>query len=288
VQRYPKSADLNLLSEKIYKQTEAQCLSLKSEADFEQFALRTIDSDPPPHEGALAYLIYYATTPGRAVSINTIALLLKNGAKVGQDEVYNAIRATSNERAIELLQTYLDAGWDIHTTILDIGDALWESVTRDNEVLVKWLLDHGANPAQNEHGHGVPGLAYAAMKASPNIVTLLVEQGKLPIKDSRALEMAARAGRVDNIVKLLELGAEVDSMTLRSEEVWWVSEQEMEAGVGSALHYAAEAGKADAAKLLLEWGANASLKDSSGLTALERARRAKKNSVVQVLEKNSV
>lgn len=142
---------------RIYNETQAHCLSLKSEAEFEEFALQTIKSNPPPHEATLAYLIYYATTPGRTVSIDTIAALLKHGAKVEQDEAYNAIRATSNERAVVLLQTYLDAGWDIHKPILDIGDALWESVTRNNEVLVKWLVDHGANPAQNEHGHGFQG-----------------------------------------------------------------------------------------------------------------------------------
>ncbi|KAH6902547.1 ankyrin repeat-containing domain protein [Coprinopsis sp. MPI-PUGE-AT-0042] len=272
---------------RMYNETEDHCISLKTEAEFEDFVIQTVNSDPPPHEGTLAYLFYYATTPGRTVSIQTITTLFKHGAKVEQEGIYNAIHATTNERAIELLRTYLDAGWDIHKPILDTGDALWESVTLNNEVLVKWLLDHGANPAHNEHGHGVPGLAYAAMKASPEIVTMLVEKGKLPIKDSRALEMAAKEGRLDNIVRLLELGADVNSVTIRSEEVWYVSEQEMEEGVGSALHYAVQAGHADAAKLLLDQGANASLKDTKGFTALERAKRARKNNVIELIESHS-
>ncbi|KAH6904840.1 ankyrin repeat-containing domain protein [Coprinopsis sp. MPI-PUGE-AT-0042] len=258
------------------------CRPLKTEEEFTALVLQTINADPAAPREYLSYFLIYATSPNIGY-LDAITTLLKHGARIDQSAIRWAIHTRPNERAIQILEMYLEAGWNINQQIMSSGDALWEAVANQNDDLVKWLLEHGANPASGELAYGVPGLAFAAMKASPEVVTMLVEMGKLPIKNSRALEMAAKVGRVDNVVQLLELGAEVNSVTVRSKEVWWIETSEMDEGIGSALHFAASAGHVEVVKVLLEWGADLDLQDSKGFTPLQRARQAWKFGVVKVL-----
>ncbi|KAH6902659.1 hypothetical protein BKA70DRAFT_1306281 [Coprinopsis sp. MPI-PUGE-AT-0042] len=217
--RFPSSPEPEEEQEAIL--TEWALSAIKTEEEFTALVLQTINADPAAPREYLSYFLIYATSPNIGCTWKL--------------------------------------GWNINQQIMSSGDALWEAVANQNDDLVKWLLEHGANPASGE-------LAYA----SPEVVTMLVEMGKLPIKNSRALEMAAKVGRVDNVVQLLELGAEVNSVTVRSKEVWWIETNEMDEGIGSC-------------EVLLEWGADLDLQDSKGFTPLQRARQAWKFGVVKVL-----
>lgn len=58
-------------------------------------------------------------------------------------------------------------------------------------------------------------------------------------------------------------------------------------GLGTALHKAAELGKVDVVRYLASEGANLSIKDANGRTALEYAQMLNQWEVVQALEKGN-
>jgi ankyrin repeat protein len=87
---------------------------------------------------------------------------------------------------------------------------------------------------------------------------------------------ASRAGQTEAVKLLLRRGANVNRQT-----------REMQS---TALHRAAYAGHADVVRVLLEAGADTSIRDCDGLTALERVARQRENrssgraDVVRLLE----
>jgi ankyrin repeat protein len=204
-------------------------------------------------------------------------LLLQRGAVIDNVAAYNAIHSGDS---IPLLQAFSDAGWDVNMPMAHSGDALVVAVDYNKGDMVKWLLEHGANVSLHEGVDGLTTLGNAAVEASPDIISMLVNSGA-ELKGSRALELAARAGRLDNAAILLDLGADINEVL--SADSWCVHNRDKEAGLGSALHAAASEGHTMVVSLLLEKGADVQLKDSKGRTALERARIANHAGVVALL-----
>jgi ankyrin repeat protein len=184
--------------------------------------------------------------------------------------IYNAIMNPSE--SVPILQAFVDAGWDVNTKMKYQGDALVIAVNHNRVDAVRLLLKSGAHHTLNEGSNGRTTLGDAAVCASPEIISMLIESGA-EIKQSHALELAARAGRRDNVECLLKKGADIDEVP--DKESWNVSNEDIEAGLGSALHAAASEGHADIVSLLLdpklEKKADVLLEDSKGRTALRRA-----------------
>jgi hypothetical protein len=78
--------------------------------------------------------------------------------------------------------------------------------------IVRWLLLRGAKPTLNEGATVWTNLGDAAVQASSDIISMLVEGGA-EIRGSCSLELAACTGRPeDNVVRLLELGADFNEV----------------------------------------------------------------------------
>jgi ankyrin repeat protein len=107
-------------------------------------------------------------------------------------------------------------------------------------------------------------------------------EGGAEIGESCALELAARTGRVDNVARLLDLGANPNEVP--PADNWCVSLKDKEQGLGSALHAAASKGHSEIVSLLLKRGADEGLKDSKGRTALDKAKIVYHEHVVALLE----
>ncbi|THU94521.1 ankyrin [Dendrothele bispora CBS 962.96] len=220
-----------------------------------------------------------------------VELLIERGviSDINGFEAIGAMRHTIYYAgSLPVVQTLVKAGFNVNNNMSHDGTPLRLAVNRNRVDIVDWLLDNGAvtlgyAPDDPVYPYSLLILTEAAERASPEVISMLVgERGKVPVKHSRALERAAYAGRVDNVVKLLELGAEIDEIA-DLEKSPHFGYEEAEQGFGNALHVAAEEGHLEVVRLLLNRGADPELKDTNGRSAKERARKAGHRQVAALL-----
>jgi ankyrin repeat protein len=156
-------------------------------------------------------------------------------------------------------------------------------VIHDNLALVDFLLDHGSDHTEAECIQTHSMLATAAIFSSTGVVSSLLARGIL-VKQSGALEAAAYYGKLEMIGYLLDHGADIDEIGDND----WTSPPEREAGLGSALHTAAVRGQKETVHLLLERGADSTLKDTKGKTAMQKASENGHSEIVELLTKRGV
>ncbi|KAG6914931.1 hypothetical protein DXG01_014395 [Tephrocybe rancida] len=108
--------------------------------------------------------------------------------------IYPAVR--SND--LEIREAMLTIGWDPNTMYKYMDDALTLTVMFNNLPVVCWLLDH----------------------------QVLFEETNAALKNSRALEQAAKHGRLDTMAYLLS--AEIDEIA--EETSYWIEGKDMEDG----------------------------------------------------------
>lgn len=153
----------------------------------------------------------------------------------------------------------------------------------EDESLVKWLLDRGANPnlgfpkteelptilAVNAPTNQNSGRALnaAAAKGSVDVLDMLLHHGAR-LENSTPLHHVVAAQRpfgekAQMMARLLELGVDVNG----------TDELDGREGLGTSLHHAARWNRADEAKFLIERGAEPNKPDVYGRSALDEASR---------------
>jgi ankyrin repeat protein len=134
----------------------------------------------------------------------------------------------------------------------------------------------GGRKVDTKDAAGQTALMYAAETGRIEVIEYLLSQGADVNAKSgllgagTALNYAAAANRPQAIELLLASGANVNAVSPARKE--------------SALMYAAARGYLDVVKLLLEKGADSSLKNNDDETALDLARKQNQQAVVQLLE----
>ncbi|KAI5704951.1 hypothetical protein M8J76_013264 [Diaphorina citri] len=117
------------------------------------------------------------------------------------------------------------------------------------------------------------GIWSAALFNEIDRVTKLLDQGVDPNTPDNAgytaLHYAARSNNKPICLLLISRGANVNAVT--------------RAGQATPLHRAASAGNEEIVTLLLDNGADSTLKDSDGLTALDRSRKESHEKISQIL-----
>ncbi|KAG6834166.1 hypothetical protein H0H93_011469 [Arthromyces matolae] len=224
--------------------------------------LSTVVSSPPPSDA-----VVLATEIG---SLPIVKLLLSRGAGLPDAAVLEACTTAK----IEFLQVFLDSGlWDIK---LRFGSHLGDILTSTGHAsVIKWALDHGADPNKNRDGGYYYPLESAVSGNDLESAKLLISAGA-HVKGTYALTIAAKKGLIAIISLLLESGADINEIPpdKYNGSPWQ----------GTPLHEAAQKGHLRAVQFLLDHGADATLKDSDGKTALELARASNYVSVAEVLE----
>ncbi|KAI9678754.1 MAG: hypothetical protein M1817_005811 [Caeruleum heppii] len=164
-----------------------------------------VNSSPEPNYEQIGEAFHEAVVHGHA---SIVSFLLDHGAKISALTVVFAGRS----KELAVFQAFLDHGWDINMKLLKGAPGLKIAVT--DEALLKWLLDHGADP--NRRGDwGEVALDFAANAATIPVMSLLLDAGA-QIKQSNALHAATR--RPDGLPMmdyLLSRGADIDALELQ-------------------------------------------------------------------------
>ncbi|KAJ7269766.1 ankyrin repeat-containing domain protein [Mycena rebaudengoi] len=155
-----------------------------------------------------------------------------------------------------------------------MGGALQSAVIGGHVVMVRLLLEKGANIDLNDDEHAT-ALHIASRKGHVEIVRLLLERGAgvniYDSQDETALYMAAEAGHVEVVRLLLERGADVNA---RAEQT------------SSALQAAASSGNIEVVRLLLEKGADINAQGGRYGSALHGASSYENIELVRFLLQN--
>ncbi|KAG6836356.1 hypothetical protein H0H93_008857 [Arthromyces matolae] len=225
--------------------------------------LSTVVCSPPPSD-----TVFLAT---QIDSLPIVNLLLSRGADISNDAVCEAI-STSR---IDFLQSFFDSGrWDVKLRFgSHIGDILTFSC--NDPVVIKWALDHGADPNKNRDG----GLYYPLERAVScndlECAKLLISAGAR-VKGSYALVIAAQKGFTAMINLLLGNGADINEIP--------PDKYDGSPWQGTPLQEAAKEGAIEAVQFLLDHGADPTLKDTHGKTALELSQASGHLLIVEILE----
>lgn len=150
--------------------------------------------------------------------------------------------------------------------------------------MTAWLLDHGADP-NRQCAIDLTPLSYAVESAPISIISLLLNHGG-DIQKSQLLHHAIN--RQSETIELLSLllgkGAAINA-TIKDHYPSWRLYYFM--GLGTVLHRASELGKVDIVRYLISQGADPSITDANGRTAIQCAEKLKRREVIQELQKEN-
>ncbi|KAF2848254.1 ankyrin [Plenodomus tracheiphilus IPT5] len=173
--------------------------------------------------------------------------------------------------------------------------------TADRTALVRFLLDHGANPNQlqgpDRNGPGTC-LRTAVQRSSLEVIELLIQHGA-QIEQSGAMHQAAVNGRIDAMDLLLRCGANVNEQLWTNLEFSARSRTKFkkEQGIMSdvsddsrpkwshetPLHYSVLHRQVEATAWLVKNGADASITDSKEWSAKDMATTMDDKSILEAL-----
>lgn len=172
----------------------------------------------------------------------------------------------------------------------------------DNPVVIGQLLERGFDP-NTPNPNGVPALMAALKVSAPNVAALLVRHPDLKVEvrnaqDESPLMLAALRGYAELCALLIERDADVNKsgwaplhyaatashiavMQLLLDQHAYIDAASPNGS--TPLMMAAMYGNASAVKLLLEAGADPTIKNDLGLTAIDFAERVKKTDSTTII-----
>jgi ankyrin len=252
-----------------------------------------------------------------------VEYLLQQGAEVdaadtwGRTTLWLAVRYEREEVIRLLLEAGADPGrrWqhpsrfiEMSTDVGQVGDCatvLHVAAAVDDGQVLRLLLDHGAEvdaleyggrtplmtavqrPAESRFERGAPAEPEIAAEAY-GAARALLEAGADPNqRDEEGSALLLWALDQPRLVRLLlEAGADPDQelQPVGSTEAYPFTGLQVGPVGRTALHVAAAAGDLELAQLLLEFGADTSLRDHDGLTAEEIARKKGNAEVAELLQ----
>ena len=212
-----------------------------------------------------------------------INYLLENNADLNlKEELTGFTPLMASFHNIAIAELLIEKGADIEARNVDGINALVYAVSLNDEEMVKFLLEKGADAntvceIENEHIYMPPTpLMNAVYNGNTNIINMLLENGadiNYTTDEMTPLIYAAYKGNTNIINTLLENGVDINYTNYYGM---------------TALMYAASYNQFEAVKILLENNADTSITDEDGRTALDMAKskdnRKYNNDIVKLLE----
>ena len=170
-----------------------------------------------------------------------------------------------------------------HWSFGRMGDAVLTAVRNGNIELLTYILENGGDPGRtpecSREAYIYTPIEVSALVANEEAARVLVKYGAT-FEATEAVRIAASSGCLEMVRCLIELGADVNYVRGLRDPYWDTCHH----GCTGPLHSAAKGGHFDVAKLLIAHGADPQLQDTSEMTAVDAAREAGHQDVVDLLE----
>jgi uncharacterized protein len=238
-----------------------QAVKARDEAAVRALLKQRVDVNAQQGDGATA--LHWAADLDQ---LPIADLLIKAGARVdaANDLGSTPLHLACTNRSAPMVDRLLAAKANANAKLLNGETVLMTCARTGDAPAVKALLVHGADPKAREPEHDQTALMWAAAQMYPEVVALLIDFGADVRARSRSYsqtvvgEQTQRAGR-----------EELNYDVMR--------------GGSTPLLFAARAGDAESAKLLLSAGANANDSLPDGTSALVLAAHSGQGNVAAVL-----
>ncbi|RAK97424.1 ankyrin repeat domain-containing protein [Aspergillus ibericus CBS 121593] len=184
-------------------------------------------------------------------------------------------------RSKEFLNILLQHGWDVNQPTSELKPPALGYAMDDYEMTL-WLLDHGADP-NKQCSIDLTPLSHAVEQASLATIQLLLDRGG-DVHQGQLLHhaVARPTDTIKVLAMLLERGAPLNSTMYEKHYASWRLYYFM--GLGTALHKAAELGKADVVRYLVDQGADVGIKVATNRSARDWAALNNHQEIVELLQ----
>jgi hypothetical protein len=183
--------------------------------------------------------------------------LLDAGASTAARDYYGGAltRLVTYGGDVELVRMLLDAGFGANSPGVNGETVIFEAVEKGDEAITRLLIERGADVNHRAQNEMTPLHEAVMEQADPRFVDLLCEAGANPNpckKQSQPLHWAAEQASLEHVRRLLAHGADPNLRCAYEKR--------------TPLHAAYAFGRDDVAALMIQHGADRSLKDAKGLS----------------------
>ncbi len=239
-----------------------------------------------------------------------LRVLLDHGALMSSETELGdtaLIRAAANGHE-DIVQELISRQSDINHANMYMDTALSTAVRNNQTKTVRFLLEHNAN-VNIYHVSGRPLLASTVLRGNMTLAKILIDKGadvnmRTYPDDQTMLMLAAIAGDERQIEEIIKLGVDIDAVDKKGysalmHAVYLTREKALQSLIRlgadldiqdidkhqTALIHAAENEYVDSCELLIAAGADTSVKDLYGGTALSRAKATGNKRIIEMLER---
>jgi ankyrin repeat protein len=194
--------------------------------------------------------------------------MLEHGSDVHQGGDGPLMRAALNGYRIPMMELLVSHGADVNALWHGHFPIIFASCESLDPAALKWLLDHGANPNCSDHGYQISGHAYpgtaldyiiASYSRSPKrlstCIDILLDAGSVTRYAMPGVLEILR-GRLDQLAEHLEANPTLVNRRFPKLDCGQTGNRRLLLRGATLLHMAAEYGNVEAARLLLDRGAD--------------------------------
>ena len=219
---------------------------------------------------------------GWLVLVLLVTLGLAAGCSTGQDAGMTNpgtdLLAAAESGDVESVSAAIEEGADLETRDAQGRTALLLAATFDRVDVARTLVAAGASADSLDDRHDTPWLVTGVTGSVAMLEALLPAKPDLTIRNRYggvSVIPASERGHVDYVRRVVQTGIDVDHV---NDLGWTALLEAVILGDGGPRHQ-------EIIRILLDAGADRSLADNDGVTALEHARAKGQTEVVRILER---
>ncbi|KAI1842265.1 hypothetical protein JX265_006892 [Neoarthrinium moseri] len=209
--------------------------------------------------------------------------LMRRGARWTYESIQDVVDGgdESNSWNTKAVDVAIANGWDVHTEYEHVGNALVHVVSMNqcHIPMIAHLIAKGADPNEGRQTYSNP-LEIACEIPDLQVAKFLIEHGAT-VKGTSALREASITGDVELVRLLLDKGADINEIPPENgRPSHWVTDERW----GTPLHAAVYYDRVECVKFLLENGAAQDIRNPSGVTPLELAKKRGNDEILRLFK----
>jgi len=208
--------------------------------------------------------------PPKPVRLEMAQWMLENGSDVHQGGDGPLMRAALRGDRVPMMELLVEYGADVNAEWGGFFPIIFAPCESVQPVAIRWLLEHGANPNCAREGRKYPVNAldyvigtYSRSEQLTECIDVLMEAGAVSKMDNPAV-MAILRNRLDELRDMLKVEPDLVRWQFDELEIGSTGARTLTLRGATLLHVAAEYGNVEAAKLLLERGADVNVRAKVG------------------------